>query len=320
MKQVQANANEAKNLLSVDCLVLRRGNTTVLNGVSLHINSGEIYGLLGPNGAGKSTAIAAITGLLPFTGGQIRVFGQDLIDSTQAVRRHIGVLPEDAGFYSWMTAPAYLTFYARLFDSNHSPDKIGGLLDLVGLDPSSRQLIGAFSRGMKQRLGLARALVADPRLLILDEPTNGLDPRGRRDIHDVLLHLAAEGVAILMCSHILDDIDRLCSAFGIIVKGETVASGTREDLLSKAAQGARYEIFLEAGDGKELAAVPGVTIASHEGNRVEVSLAAWHRPHETWARLLEAGWPVSEIRKYGTGLEDFYLSVTDTDINQERAA
>jgi ABC-2 type transport system ATP-binding protein len=150
------------------------------------------------------------------------------------VHRLIGVLPEQMGFYDWMNAAQYLHWFAALYGHTLSRTEADRRIAAVGLDGSDRRPIAAYSRGMRQRLGLARALVNDPRVLILDEPTNGLDPRGRRDIHDILLRLSRDqGAGILLCTHLLDDVERLCTRIGIIHLGRTVAEGKLGELVSR---------------------------------------------------------------------------------------
>ncbi len=232
-------------LIDIRALQVRIGASKILHDVHLSLESGVVYGLLGPNGAGKSTTIAAVLGLLPAAGGSIRVFGRDPARDSMAIYRRTGVLPEHNGFYDWMTAEGYLAFFAQLHGRTPDPRDIRARLAQIGLASNRRQVIGTFSRGMRQRLGLARALVADPELLILDEPTNGLDPRGRRDIHDLLIGLSRNrGVGILFCTHLLDDVERLCHRIGIIVAGRTVAEGALSDLLSGSDWRGRFRIVL----------------------------------------------------------------------------
>ena len=155
--------------------------------------------------------------------GTIRVLGLDPARQRRELHHQLGVLAEDSGFYGGMNAPDYLRWMGRLYGREIPAEEAARRLAQVGLESVARKAVSGFSRGMKQRLGLARALLTDPQLLILDEPTNGLDPRGRREIHDVLLALSRDrNVGILLCTHLLDDVDRLCSRIGIINQGETL--------------------------------------------------------------------------------------------------
>lgn len=221
-----ASAERLARLVDVQDLVLSIDGRPVLEGVRLRLEAGEVYGLLGPNGAGKSTTIAALTGLRRAVSGRVLVLGVDPWSERVAVHAGIGVLPEQSGFYEWMSAQEYLRWFARLYGRRLDDTALRGQLERVGLDAANRRAIGTYSRGMKQRLGLARALLNDPRLVILDEPTNGLDPRGRREIHDVLLELARDrGAGVLLCTHLLDDVERLCSRIGVIHEGRTRYEG-----------------------------------------------------------------------------------------------
>ena len=173
----------------------------------------------------------------------------------------LGVLPEQNGFYDWMTAVDYLAFFAALYKRQPSRDALDEQLARVGLAPRPGQSIGTFSRGMRQRLGLARALVADPDLLILDEPTNGLDPRGRREVHDLLLDLSHNrGVGVLLCTHLLDDVDRLSTRIGVIVAGRTVAEGAITDLMRMHGPLARFRLRLDQVSSRSIA--PGTSSTS----------------------------------------------------------
>jgi ABC-2 type transport system ATP-binding protein len=211
-----------------------RARREVLHDVSLSVAAGEICGLLGPNGAGKSTTIAVIAGLLPATGGVVSLFGS--LPPGEALVPHYGVLPEQNGCYDWMTAFDYLDFFLRLHGRRLVPTDIAARLRQVGLEAAAhRQPIRSFSQGMRQRLGLARALVNDPALLILDEPTAGLDPRGRRDVHDLLIGLSrSRGVGVLLCTHLLDDVDRLCQRVAIIGEGRTLCEARVEEIRADA--------------------------------------------------------------------------------------
>ena len=175
-------------LLAIKNLRLVLGNATVLHDVSLTVGEGEIVGLLGPNGAGKTVTMLAAIGLFRPLSGEVRTLGRDPWREGPELRRRIGVLPDPNGFYDWMTARGYLAFFAGLYGAALDDASVARRLEAVDLAPRPGQTIGTFSRGMRQRLGLARALVADPVLLVLDEPTNGLDPGGRQEMHDLLEH------------------------------------------------------------------------------------------------------------------------------------
>lgn len=297
--------------IEIDRLRATIGDVTILHDVHMTLAQGEIYGLLGPNGAGKSTTIAVGLGLLEREAGDVRLFGEDPRLAAPEYRARIGVLPEQNGFYEWLSAEEYLSFFADLYGRHLSTEAIHKRLDDVGLEPRPRQTIGTYSRGMRQRLGLARALIADPELLILDEPTNGLDPRGRREIHDILLALAADGVGILLCTHILDDVERLCRRIGILVEGRTVAEGAITDLLGNEGQKARFQLLLSGTPPSDPGGGGAVSLVGQEGEWWIVDLDPGVSPDTAWSNLLSRGWPIREIRRESEDLEDFYLALTE---------
>jgi ABC-2 type transport system ATP-binding protein len=231
-------------------LTLTLHGRQILAGMRMNMRPGEIYGLLGPNGAGKSTTISVLTGLRKASSGSVTVLGMDPWKRRMEMHRYIGVLPEQAACYDWMNAPDYLQWFASLYGRRLTSSDIGRHLAQVGLDATNHQPIGTYSRGMRQRLGLARALLNSPTFMVLDEPTNGLDPRGRREIHDVLLELSKQqGVGLLLCTHLLDDVDRLCSRIGILHHGKSVIEGRLAELLVTLQTGRRYRLRLLSPPG-----------------------------------------------------------------------
>jgi ABC-2 type transport system ATP-binding protein len=298
-------------LIEIDKLRVSLGKVAILHDVHLSLCPGEIYGLLGPNGAGKSTTIAVALGLLNPDAGHVRVFGKDPRMTSHESHDGLGVLPEQNGFYDWMSAEEYLAFFAALHGRKLGVNETRRRLSAVGLEPRPRQAIGTYSRGMRQRLGLSRALVADPKLLILDEPTSGLDPRGRREMRDILLELARRGVGILLCTHLLDDVDRLCRRVGIIVEGRTVAEGSIADLIQNENRLVRFRLRLAGEPPAVLGENDHVSVVAHEGEWWIVDLKPAVTPDAAWRELLFRGWPIAEIRHDGGGLEDLYLTLTE---------
>jgi ABC-2 type transport system ATP-binding protein len=299
-------------MISIEDLHLSIEGKEILKGIELHLQLGDIYGLLGPNGAGKSTTIFALLGLYVRSSGRISVLDQDPKDHAVDIRRNIGVMPEQAGFYDWMTASEYLRWYGCLYGQRQSDGDLRALLQKVGLGSVSHRPIGTYSGGMKQRLALARALVPHPKLLILDEPTNGLDPKGRREIHDVLLDFAAGRKAgVLLCTHLLDDVDRLCNRIGIVDQGHTRLEGRLDDLLAEQGAGPRYRLRLEiAPDTADLPA--GLSLLPGEGGwwRVELQPGTPEGPSALWSELWRRGWRILEIRSEASSLEELYFKIT----------
>jgi ABC-2 type transport system ATP-binding protein len=298
-------------LVNANHIKLTLNGRAILQDVSVHIEQSEIYGLLGPNGAGKSTSIAVLLGLYEPDEGDVRLFDETHGDPL-ALRRRIGVMPEHAGFYEWMSARDYLAWYASFYGGLQQP--VADLLHLVGLRDSAGKPIGQFSRGMQQRLALARALVDGPELLILDEPTNGLDPRGRREIHDLLLELAGERrVGILLCTHLLDDVERLCNRIGVIDGGRTLVEGSLRELATLRAAGRRFRLRLERPPADPSSLPPGVTLTSKTRGWWRCLIAADNStPLPTlWEDMLVGhGWDIAEIHAEGGGLEGLYLELT----------
>ena len=299
-------------MIRIENLHLNIEGKEILKGIDLHLQPGDIYGLLGPNGAGKSTTIFTLLGLLARQGGRLSVLGFDPGEKPAEIRRSVGVMPENAGFYVWMSAPAYLQWYGRLCGTPQTERDLDTLLDKVGLDSNGFSPIGAFSRGMKQRLAVARALISRPKLLILDEPTNGLDPKGRREIHDLLREFAAQGsTGVLLCTHLLDDVDRLCNRIGIIDHGRTRLEGRLGNLLAEQEAGQRYRLRLEAEP--DTANLPACfSLLAHEGDwwHAKVQSKNSEGPSALWGELWRRGWRILEIRSEALSLEELYLSIT----------
>jgi ABC-2 type transport system ATP-binding protein len=280
----------------------------VLHDVSLTVREGEIVGLLGPNGAGKTTTTLAAVGLLPSESGEVRTLGRDPWQDGAKLRRRIGVLPDPHGFYDWMSARDYLAFFAGLYGATLDDASLKRRLDAVGLSPRPGQTIGTFSRGMRQRLGLARALVADPLLLVLDEPTNGLDPQGMREIRSLIKSLAADGTTVFLSSHLLDEIEQVCTHAAVMSRGRLVIQGTVDQL--GAGQRARLAVTTpDASAAEKVLADVGGTDLHVEGERVHCD-AEGLEPDAVCAALVAAG-----VRVFGFGierpsLEDAFVALT----------
>ena len=307
-------------MINIENLCLAIDGKQILKGIDLHLQPGDTYALLGPNGAGKSTTIFALLGMRSFESGRISVLGKNPMDDPVSIRRFIGVIPEKAGFYDWMTGPDYLKWYGHFYDSEPTSRDLGTILEKVGLGAEAHRPIRAYSRGMRQRLAVARALIPRPDLLILDEPTNGLDPKGRREIHDLLQEFASNKKAgVLLCTHLLDDVERLCNRIGIMDNGRTRLEGSIADLLAEHVDGQRYRLRLEtAPDFTNLPA--GVTMAGHDGPwwRVKVQAASAGGASAIWPELYRRNWKILEIRSEAASLEALYMSHTGQDGSHTR--
>ncbi len=227
------------NIVEVDGLVKvfrdfwHRPKVRAVDGASFSIPEGEIFGLLGPNGSGKSTTIKILLGLLHATSGSARILGHS--PSDVRIKSVIGYLPEETYLYRYLTARETVDFYGRLFDLDAPTRRArtGQLLDMVGLTHAADRPVGEFSKGMARRVGLAQALINDPKLIILDEPTSGLDPIACRQVKDLLQQLAKRGKTILLSSHLLADVEDICARIVILHNGRVRASGQTRELLEQ---------------------------------------------------------------------------------------
>ena len=208
-----------------------RPRVTALTDLTLEVRPGEVFGLLGPNGGGKTTTIKLLLGLLRPTRGDAFVFGRDPGD--RAAKQLIGYLPEETYLYKFLTAEETLVFFGRLFDLPSALIKARSdeLISLVGLDHARKRRLGEYSKGMARRLGLAQALINDPQLVVLDEPTSGLDPIGSAEVKDLIVRLKQAGKTVLLCSHLLADVEDVCDRIAILHQGVLREMGTVEDLL-----------------------------------------------------------------------------------------
>jgi ABC-2 type transport system ATP-binding protein len=224
----------SRPVISVAHLVRTFGALRALDDVSFEVARGEVVGLLGPNGAGKTTAMRILAGYLPATSGAVRVAGFDVVRESLEVRRRIGYLPESVPLYREHRVVEMLAFQARLhgLPRREARQRIPAVLAEVGLADRGRDLIGNLSRGLRQRAGLAVALLPRPAVLILDEPTSGLDPIGTREFKDLLARLRDSGKTILLCSHLLADVQELCERMCLLYRGEKVLDGRLADLLT----------------------------------------------------------------------------------------
>jgi len=223
---------ETRNLTKVYRDFWGRQKVRALKALDLEVRRGEVFGLLGPNGSGKTTTIKLLLGLLFPTSGQALVFGRDATDVTKNER--IGYLPEESYLYRFLNAEETLDFYGRLFNMPASVrrKRTADLIKMVGLASARRRPLKEYSKGMTRRIGLAQALINDPELILLDEPTSGLDPIGTRAMKDMILKLRDEGKTIVMCSHLLADVQDVCDRIGILHQGELKELGRVDSLLS----------------------------------------------------------------------------------------
>ena len=225
-------AIHVSNVTKIFPTPFRRRRIVALEDLNLKIAPAEIYGLLGPNGSGKSTTLKIILGLIQPTRGSVRIFGRD--SSSVAVRRDIGFLPENAYFHKFLTGAETLRFHARLsgLSQRTAKSRIPELLATVGLTRAAGARLSTYSKGMLQRIGLAQALIHDPKILVLDEPTAAVDPAGSRDIQNLIVTLKKRGTTVLLSSHLLTQVQEVCDRVGILHRGKLLREGHLEDLLA----------------------------------------------------------------------------------------
>ncbi len=215
---------------------LRRQKVVAVKDLNLDVPEGQVYGLLGPNGSGKSTTLKILLGLVTATHGKTEIFGEDSRDYHS--HRDVGFLPENPYFYKFLTADETIRFYGKIcgMSGKALTAKVSELLALVGLEDARHRRVGGFSKGMLQRIGLAQALVQDPRLLVLDEPTAGVDPLGSRQIRDLILEMKRRGKTVLLTSHLLEQVQEVCDRVGIMSRGVMLREGTLGELITVGGQ------------------------------------------------------------------------------------
>ena len=277
------SAISIQNLTKVFPVHFRRQKIVAVRHLDLKINAGEVFGLLGPNGSGKSTTLKLLLGLIIPSDGEARVFG--LPPDRLEARKRVGFLPENPYFYKFLTGEETLHFFGKICGLHGAKlrERTGELLNLVGLEHARDRRLGGYSKGMLQRIGLAQALIQQPRLLVLDEPTAGVDPAGSREIRDLILDFKKRGITVLLCSHLLGQVQEICDRVGILHKGVLVREGRLEDLISIDNQ---TEIILE--------------------NASPAVLAQLH------ALLAQSGARILAERKPQPTLEDYFLEVTSS--------
>jgi ABC-2 type transport system ATP-binding protein len=309
------NSDQDK-VLVVDGLVRRFGDLTAVDGVSFHIGRAETYGLLGPNGAGKTTTISMVAGLIAADAGAVTVAGERMGPNEVSPKRHIGLVPQEIAVYPELTARENLTFFGRLQGLVGSVlnTRVAEVIELIGLTERAKDLTKEFSGGMKRRLNIGIGLLHQPTLLILDEPTVGVDPQSRNQILESVEQLSVEGMAVLYTTHYMEEAERLCDRIGIIDSGRLQAEGTRDELIRLTA-GADH-IRLEgsgntSGAADALRAIPAVQRV--DGDRHTLQLTVTDAPTAV-AQIVTsatgAGMSLADVQITRPDLESVFLHLT----------
>ncbi len=308
-------------MIEVQSLTKKFNGRTVLNEISFQVKEGEIFGYLGPNGAGKTTTMRIILGLLKPTAGEALVWGQNLGEN-EGLRRRIGVLLEHDGLYERISAYENLDYYAQLYGVSNRVEKIENLLEFTGLSDRKDDKVGKFSKGMKRKLALARAIIHDPDVLFLDEPSAGLDPEAQKMVRDLILRLSGEErMTVFLNSHDLDEVQRICSKIAILQRGEIKAYDTVDNLR------ARYTkptVEIALSDGREvekalnlLNSLNYISECKRHNDGITVTLTESEMSSTLLSFLVEQGLKVEEIKRVTKSLEDIYLEIVRQEESNE---
>ncbi|HUR44307.1 MAG TPA: ABC transporter ATP-binding protein [Candidatus Saccharimonadales bacterium] len=292
------------------------GNMIALNNLDLTINRGDLFGFIGSNGAGKTTTLRILATFLTPTAGQAFVLGHDVVRDADAVRHVIGYMPDFFGVYKDMEVTEYLDFFGACYKipTAQREKTVNDVLELVGLSEKKGALIGALSRGMQQRLGLARVLIHDPALLLLDEPASGLDPRARIEMMAILQELQRMGKTIIISSHILSELQTLCNRVAIIEKGKLIYSGPVQGVRDQMSSGRIVWVKVASDQGQAIELLKGrpeVTQAEAVDGQVKVTLVDHETDHSVIADVLvRGGARLLQLREDELGLEEVFMRVT----------
>lgn len=280
----------------------------IIDNLSFTINEGEVFGFLGPNGAGKTTTIRMIVGLMGITSGDILVCGKNVKNDFEVAMRNVGGIVENPEMYKFLTGYQNLMQYARMI-KGITKEKINEVVELVGLSDRINDKVKTYSLGMRQRLGLAQSLLHDPKVMILDEPTNGLDPAGIREIRDHLRKLAKEkGMAVIVSSHLLSEMEMMCDRIAIIQKGKLVDVQNVRDFVN---EDTKQKYFIEVAKNNQLLntqIINGISL-KHLDNGIEVEIEREQVP-EFVEELVGLGVRIYEIKAISKSLEDRFLEIT----------
>ncbi len=300
-----------KAVIDLEHISKNLGHREVLKNVTFAVEKGDIFGYLGPNGAGKTTTIRIILGLMAATSGQARVLGREAQED--AVRQKIGFVLEVDGLYDNLTAYENLKYYGEIYQVPQSRERIENSIRLVGLEGRSSDKVGNYSKGMRQRLALARAMIHDPELLILDEPTAGVDPSGQIEIRQIMLDMVHQkGTTILLSSHNLDEVQRICNRIALIQKGEVRLYGELEKFQREMSHG---EVVFETREPvsapvlSEVTNIPEIYLKEQNGSVLTLATGKSVDVSEIVTLLAMRGVRIEQVRKQKISLEEIYTTI-----------
>lgn len=306
-------------MIQTESLVKKYGDLTAVQGLNLHVEKGEIYGFLGPNGAGKTTTIMMILGILKPTSGSVKLFGKNLFSDYFNIKSRIGVLSENQYLYEDMTANEYLRFFGELYRVENIDQKIQEILARVNLYDRRNELLKGYSKGMKQKLSLARTLLHDPEILILDEPVSSLDPYGIKEVRDILMEENEKGRTIFISSHILSEIERTCDRVGIMNKGRLLAEDTMADLKRRLMDEVDLSIELDAVSDEVLEAIKRLSFVIDvdvRGNVLSVKTRSDQDYRGQISSVISShGGVVLGLHRHEMSLEEAFVTITERNLS-----
>lgn len=317
-------------VIQIEGLTKRYGEFTALDGLSMQVGQGQILGFIGPNGAGKTTTIKILVGLLKATSGRASIAGANCLTESRKIKKLVGYMPDDFGKYNNMRVSEYLDFFGAVYGISRQPrrKRVDEVLEIAGATYMKDLYVDALSRGMQQRVALARTMMHDPEVLILDEPANGLDPQARIDMRTLLLRLSEMGKTLIVTSHILPELARVCDVVAMITQGKLRAFGTVDSIMREIQQRRTFEIQLldrakvevgatdvrdwlngkvdeEKGGGGTADAAPAEQMVRFNTSLSDEAIAP------LLAHLVNRGLPISQFREVPTDLEDAFLHVAN---------
>jgi ABC-type multidrug transport system ATPase subunit len=313
---MMTHAPQGEEILHTEGLSKRYGRITAVDDISLRLFLGEVFSLLGPNGSGKSTTVGMLLGLVRPTKGRVLAFGSDMALHPWPALRRMAAVVETPAFYPYLSGYDNLRTLATML-GNVPAGRIEEMLDLVGLSERARDKCKTYSLGMKQRLGIASTLLRDPDLIILDEPTNGLDPAGTAEVRELIPRLARQGRCVLLCSHLLHEVQQVSDRVGILKKGRLVAQGSVGELLGRG-QTLRLKADDNAALERALAGLNWVSRVESVDGFLRVAVPA-ERSAELNRALAAQGVYLSELAPWETDLESVFLELTDEELADEGA-
>ncbi len=297
-------------VVETHALTKRYASVLAVDSLSIQVPRGGVFGLLGPNGSGKTTTMSMLLGLVSPTSGTFRLLGRDTRSGRQEALHHIGAIVESPSFYPYLSGRMNLRYFQGIIGRGDSID-IERLLDLVGLSSRAHSKFSTYSQGMKQRLSIAYAMLGDPDLLFLDEPTNGLDPAGMAEVRELIRHLSTEGRTVLLSSHLLHEVEQVCDRVAILSRGRLIAQGAMRDILQQ--RGAvRFTTTDDTRAAAIISALPWVASVTAENGY----LTAEAPPERSWEltkALADQGVSVKEMAPVQVSLERYFLEVTGDD-------